>query len=236
MTAPLTAVLVHGAGHTSSIWRRTRAAMRSPTFAVDLPGRATRPADITRVTVEQAADSVAADLRAAVEGDLVLVGHSVAGTVLPSVAARLDGRVRHLVFIAGITAAQDGHLPMESFLGGQEERVARRMASFRQEHEGATLEDLDVRTSSAIDSLNFASQPMMWAGVQESIGRTFVRCLNDPIQPRTLQDRLISACGATEVFDIDSGHTPAQDAPEVLAEILDGILDALRDDAATSVS
>jgi hypothetical protein len=77
---------------------------------------------------------------------------------------------------------------------------------------------------------------MMWAGVRESIGRTFVRCLNDPIQSRTLQDRLISACGATEVFDVDSGHTPAQDAPEVLAEILDGILDALRDDAATSVS
>jgi pimeloyl-ACP methyl ester carboxylesterase len=210
--------------------------MHSPTFAVDLPGRATRPADITRVTVEQAADSVAADIRAAVEGDLVLVGHSVAGTVLPSVAARLDGRVRHLVFIAGITAAQDGHLPMESFLGGQEERVARRMASFRQEHEGATLEDLEVRTSSAIDSLNFASQPMTWAGVQETIGRTFVRCLNDPIQSRALQDRLISACGATQVLDIDSGHTPAQDAPEVLAGILDGILDAVSSDGARSLT
>ena len=230
MTVPLTAVLVHGAGHTNAVWQRTRTAMRSPTIAVDLPGRASRPADITRVTIEQAADSVAADVRAAVDGDLVLVGHSVAGTVLPSVAARLDGRVRHLVFIAGITAAQDGHLPMEAFLGGQEERVARRMAKLRQEHEGATLEDLDVRTSSGIDSLNFAGQPMTWAGITPAVGRTFIRCLNDPIQSRALQDRLIANCGATEVLDIDSGHTPAVDAPDVLAGLLDDILEALLGD------
>jgi pimeloyl-ACP methyl ester carboxylesterase len=226
MTAPLTAVLVHGAGHTSAIWRPTQTAMRSPSVAVDLPGRGSRPADITRVTVEQAADSVAADIKAVVDGDLVLVGHSVAGTVLPSVAARLDGRARHLVFIAGITGVE-GRLPMESFLGGQEERVARRMAIFREAHEGATLEDLDVRTASAIDSLNFASQPMRWAGISDEVGRTFIRCRNDPIQSRDLQDRLIANSGATDVVDIDSGHTPATDAPEVLAGLLDGILDAL---------
>jgi pimeloyl-ACP methyl ester carboxylesterase len=199
--------------------------MRMPSFAVDLPGRGIRPADITRVTIEQAADSVAADIRAAVEGDVVLVGHSVAGTVLPSVAARLSGRVRHLVFVAGITAPE-GRLPMESFLGGQEERVARRMARFREEHKCATAEDLDLRTSSAIDSLNFASQPMRWAGLPDAVGRTFLRCVNDPIQSRELQDHLIATCGATEVFDIDSGHTPAQDAPEALAALLDEILDA----------
>src|SRR5881227_3186067 len=84
VTVPVTAVLVHGAGHTSAVWRRTQTAMRSPSLAVDLPGRGARPADITRVTVEQAADSVGADIRAMVEGDLTLVGHSVAGTVLPS--------------------------------------------------------------------------------------------------------------------------------------------------------
>ena len=235
MTAPLTAVLVHGAGHTSAVWQRTQAAMRWPSVAVDLPGRATRPADITRVTIAQAADSVAVDIRAAIDGDLVLVGHSVAGTVLPSVAARLDGRVRHLVFIAGITGAQ-GRLPMEAFLGGQEDRVARRMASFRREHEGATLEDLDVRTSSAIDSLNFASQPMTWAGITSTVGRTFIRCSNDPIQTRALQDELIANCGATEVFDIDSGHTPAEDAPEVLAGLLDRVLAAVSSDGSPSLA
>jgi pimeloyl-ACP methyl ester carboxylesterase len=228
VTPALTAVLVHGAGHTSAVWRRTQEVLRSPSIAVDLPGRGARPADITRVTVEQAADSVAADIRAAVDGDVVLVGHSVAGTVLPSVAAQLSGRARHLVFIAGITGPE-GRLPMESFLGGQEERVARRMASFREEHSGATAEDLDLRTSSAIDSLNFASQPMRWAGLPDTVGRSFLRCLNDPIQSRELQDRLIANCGASDVFDLDSGHTPAEDVPEALAAVLDKIVDGVRE-------
>lgn len=231
MTTSLTAVLVHGAGHTSDVWQQTRAAMRTPSFAVDLPGRGTRPADITRVRVEQAAESVAADVSAAVEGNLVLVGHSVAGTVLPSVAAHLAGRVRHLVFIAGITAPE-GRVPMESFLGGQQARVARRLAAFREEHAGATLEDLDLRTSSAIDSLNFASQPMTWAGLSDAVGRTFVRCLNDPIQSRDLQDRLIANCGANEVLDIQSRHTPAEEVPVVLAGLLDAIVDSLLDEPA----
>lgn len=50
-------------------------------------------------------DAVAADVMGSVDdSDVVLVGHSVAGTVLPSIAARLGHRVIRLVFIAGITA------------------------------------------------------------------------------------------------------------------------------------
>lgn len=216
-------VLVHGAGHTAGVWADVRAAMSSPTFAVDLPGRGSRPAPITTITIEQAADSVAADVRAAVEGDVVLVAHSVAGTVLPSVAARLGDRVRHLVFVAGVTAPE-GELPLEQFLPGQAEVVAARLVELRREHGDATLEAMDVKTASSIDSLNLSMQPMTWAGVAAALGRTFVRCLRDPIQPRDMQARFAASCGAGEVVDIDAGHTPAIDAPATLAAILDDVV------------
>lgn len=128
-----TAVLVHGAGHDSTVWDGVRAALSHPSVAVDLPGRRSRPADITRVTVASAAASVAAD---APGGDVVLVGHSVAGTVLPSVAALLGDRVRHLVFVAGITGP-DGEPPMELFLPGQAGAVAERLSAWRVEHGAA---------------------------------------------------------------------------------------------------
>ncbi len=218
----LTVVLVHGAGHTAEVWSEVQAAMSSPTIAVDLPGRRSRPADITRVTVEQAADAVAADVRDAVEGDVVLVAHSVAGTVLPSVAARLGARVRHLVFVAGVTAPE-GELPLEQFLPGQTAVVAGRLDELRREHQGASLEAMDVKTASSIDSLNLSSQPMTWAGVPASLGRTFVRCLRDPIQPRDMQARFAASCGAGAIIDIDAGHTAAIDEPVALAAILDDI-------------
>jgi pimeloyl-ACP methyl ester carboxylesterase len=222
----ITTVLVHGAGHTSAVWAATRAASVGPTLAVDLPGRGVHPADLTRVTVDEAADAVAGDVGAAVEGDVVLVGHSVAGTVLPSVAGRLGDRVRALVFVAGISAPE-GRPPVELFLPGQAEHVATRLAELRAEHGGRSLEALDVKTASSIDSLNLCSQPMRWAGIPDSLPRTFVRCLRDPIQSRDLQDRFIASCGADDVVDIDTGHTPAVEDPSALASVLEAIVTAI---------
>ena len=219
----VTAVLVHGAVHDASVWRETEALLRHDSLAVDLPGRGRRPGDITTVRVGDAAASVAADVRAEVEGDVVLVGHSVAGTVLPSAAALLGERARRLVFVAGITAPE-GVLPLEVFLPGRAAVVAARLEELRGRHGGSTLEALDAKAAAAIDSLNLSSQPMAWAGVPASLPRTFVRCLRYPIQPRELQARFIESCGAGAVLDIDSGHTPALDAPAELASLLDGIL------------
>src|SRR5205823_2602382 len=126
----VTAVLVHGAGHSSLVWAETRAALSHPSFAVDLPGRGTRPADITTVTIDEAADAAVADIRGAVDGDLVLVGHSVGGTVLPAVTATLGSRVRHLVFVAGITAP-DGQLPLDVFMPGRADAVAVHLKELR---------------------------------------------------------------------------------------------------------
>jgi pimeloyl-ACP methyl ester carboxylesterase len=219
----MTAVFVHGAGHTAAIWDATQLKMTYPSLAVEMPGRRFRPADITSVTIEQAADSIACDVLSELDGDVVLVGHSVGGVLLPAVTARLGRRVRRLVFVAGITA-REGELPIGVFLPGQAARVGARLADLRREHHGQTLEDLDSRTGRDIDSLNLSSQEMSWAGVPQSVGRTFVRCLADPIQPRAMQDILVRNCGADEVLDLDSGHTPAVDCPEDLAVLVDGIL------------
>ena len=219
-----TVVFVHGAGHSAAVWADTRAALSSPSFAVDLPGRATRPADITTVTVDDAAESITADVEASVDGDILLVGHSIAGTVLPAVTARLGSRVRRLVFVAGLSA-EHGELPTEVFLPGRAEEIAGRLADLRERYEGHTLESLDIKVASSIDSLNFCSQPMDWAGVPGSVPRTFVRCLRDPIQSRDVQERLAAHCGAQRVIDIDTGHTPAIDAPTVLATLLDGLVE-----------
>ena len=70
--AEVTAVLVHGAGHTAAVWSETRAAMSRPTLAVDLPRRGARPADLTTITVDEAIGAVVESVAAAVDGDVVL--------------------------------------------------------------------------------------------------------------------------------------------------------------------
>jgi pimeloyl-ACP methyl ester carboxylesterase len=148
----------------------------------------------------------------------------VAGTILPAVTARLAARVRHLVFVAGI-AAPDRERPLDVFLPDRTEAAVARLQVLRQRYGGQTLESIDLKAASAIDSLNYSSQTMSWAGVPDSLPRTFIRCLRDPIQPRALQDRFIANCAANDVIEIDTGHTPASEAPAALAAALDRLLD-----------
>jgi len=154
--------------------------------------------------------------------------------VLPSVAARLGAQVQHLVFVAGVTAAEE-ELPLEQFLPpGQAEVVAARLAELRREHRGATLESIDLKTGSTVDSLNLSSQPMVWADVPASLGRTFIRCLRDPIQPREMQARFAASCGAGAGDVIEAGHPPAIDEPAALAAVLDGIVSRVAAASATA--
>ncbi len=215
-------VLVHGAGHTSSVWTDTQAAMSAPTLAVNMPGRADRPAELVSVTPSKAASSIARDIEAATASDLVLVGHSVGAIVLPLVAAELLSRVRHLVFVAGITVA-DGHIPIDQYLPERASAARAALSQLREDHAGATLEELDARTSSSIDSINLSSHAMQWSAIPPSLPRTYIRCLRDPIQPSWMQDLFIQGCQANDVLEVDAGHTPALDAPTELGRLLDTI-------------
>jgi pimeloyl-ACP methyl ester carboxylesterase len=230
-----TIVLVHGAGHTSEVWRSTQEHLRHASVAVDIPGRRSRRADVTAVTIDAAADSIAADVRAATHARVVLVGHSAGGILLPAVAARLGARVDHLVFVAGLSA-RDGLMTADTVKPGHSREIAARAAELRERYRDHmlapdALDDAlavidDERVAMTIDSLNFLTQVVSWEGVPASLGRTFVRCLSDPIQSPSLQAELIENCGASRVIDIDTGHTPALDDPQQLAAILDHIADA----------
>jgi pimeloyl-ACP methyl ester carboxylesterase len=226
-----TSVLVHGSGHTARVWGDVQSQLRHRSVAVDLPGRFDRIADIADVTLDDAAASLASDVDTATNGTLVLVGHSVGGVVLPALAARLGVRVAHLVFVAGLSA-RDGDTVMRTVRPDAEAELAVRLAAMRAEFTGCMLDPdpsvtgvraINAKTAAPLDSLNYMEQVVSWSGVPASLPRTFVRCLHDRIQSRALQAALIENCGATDVIDLESGHTPAVAVPDDLAAILDRV-------------
>lgn len=227
--ADTTVVLVHGSGHTARVWGDVQRALRHPSVAVDLPGRADRVADIADVTIDDAAASLLVDVEATTDGRVVLVGHSAGGIVLPALAARLGRRVQHLVFVAGLSA-KDGASVMATVRPDAVEELDARLRALRAEHAGCMLEPdaavegvraIDAKTAAPLDSLNYMAQVVSWAGVRGDVPRTFVRCLRDRIQPRSLQAALAENCGASAVVDLESGHTPAVAVPEQLAAVVD---------------
>jgi len=232
-----TLVLVHGAGHTADVWRAVQDQLRHPSLALDLPGRRNRPGDVTAITIEEAAATAAADVGQATRGSVILVGHSAGGIVLPALAASLDGRVDKLVFVAGLSAPH-GSAVIDTVRPGQRAQTSARLAELRERYRGHMLhpEGLDhdapsiddAKLAMAIESLNFMSQTVSWEGVSPSLERIFVRCLRDPIQSPKLQTLLIRNCQASSIVDVDSGHTPAVDAPAETPTLLDRIADEAR--------
>lgn len=89
-------VLVHGGGHDARCWEPLIAAIARTadvrTLAVDLPGRGTPPGPLRGLTIGACVDAVLDQVRQAELSRLVLVGHSMAGMIVPGVADALEGR------------------------------------------------------------------------------------------------------------------------------------------------
>ena len=105
-------VLVHGGAHAADCWELTIAelAVVAPELrilAVDLPGRGGKPADLTTVTISDWVNSVVADIEDAALGNVVVVGHSMAGLTVPGVVAKLGAaRVCEMILLAAFVPPQ----------------------------------------------------------------------------------------------------------------------------------
>jgi len=105
-------VLVHGGAHAGDCWELTVAELKSKApelrvLALDLPGRGSRPADLEAMTLTGFVDSAVADIEAAALDNLVVVGHSLAGLVVPGIVAKLGAtRVREMVLLAAFVPPQ----------------------------------------------------------------------------------------------------------------------------------
>jgi pimeloyl-ACP methyl ester carboxylesterase len=99
-------VLIHGGQHSADCWDLTvdelhRQAPELLVLQVNLPGHGTTPGNLTTVTVADWVRSAVTQIEDAGLGDVVLVGHSLAGLTVPALVAKLgSSRVREMVLAA----------------------------------------------------------------------------------------------------------------------------------------
>jgi pimeloyl-ACP methyl ester carboxylesterase len=98
-------VLVHGASHAACCWDLVLPHLDLPAVAVDLPGRGSRPADFTSITLDDCVCAVVDGADAAELGRFALVGHSLGGVTITETAWRYPERVARLVYVGAIVCA-----------------------------------------------------------------------------------------------------------------------------------
>lgn len=225
-------VLIHGGGFAASCWDALHAHLVGPVLAVDLPGRGRHPADLQTVCVATAAASIVADIDEAGFDEVMLVGHSLAGSSMPATIGLLGQRVRHAVFVAA-TVPEDGTSGLDTLpedIRGMALEAARTGGSGVLDSELARVlfgNDLNeeqfawMQQRMVPEGLRLTTDPVDLSPLRSEFPRTWIRTLQDVIVPPERQLRFAGNVGDCPVVDLDSGHMCMISQARQLAEIIE---------------
>jgi pimeloyl-ACP methyl ester carboxylesterase len=234
--------LLHGGGQGSWVWDETIAAMQAQSggtarcLALDIPGCGTKRArDTGAVAFEEIAPELVADIEAAGMRDVVLVGHSQAGSTLPGMAKLRPGLFRRLVYLT-CTAPEPGRTSTELMgegLHGQSETevgwpVDPATHTIEQRLRAMFCNDMSTADADAFYAkIGKDMWPMSTYSQREwrydhLIGApsTFIMCLQDMALPPPWQLRFAQRFHAGRIVRLDAGHQAMNTRPQALAELL----------------
>ena len=226
-------VLVHGAGFGANCWAELIPHLCADALAVDLPGRGSRAeVDIRAVSLSHCAEAIRLDVEKQDLRDVVLVGHSFAGVIVPRVMESIADRIRHVVLVSAVVPP-DGTRVLDQIDPGVRAAVEQAIAGgvYHQTRDAAAVmlcNDMDEATAARTldrlvdDSAALLSEPVELRGYALPIPRTYVHLTRDMCYVEELQQRSMSITGG-DVVDLDTGHMAMNSAPKELAALLNGI-------------
>jgi len=232
----------HGGGQGSWVWDETIAALKAQfrgsarCLALDVPGCGTkRGRDTSAVAFGDIASELVADIEAAGMRDVVLVGHSQAGTVLPAMAALRPELFGRLIFVSCI--APDPGLPIIEMVA-----VRMREQGHTEGSRALTNESMSMAERNRVMFCNDMAPDQAeaflaklgqdnWPGSSyeatdwpyghlATVPVSYVLCLEDAILPLEWQERFAERFHADRMARIDAGHQVMNTRPQALAEVL----------------
>jgi pimeloyl-ACP methyl ester carboxylesterase len=188
---------------------------------------------LDQVDIAACATAVREQIDEAGFDEVVLVGHSLAGSSMPATIGLLGDRVRHAVFVA-CTVPEHGRSSLDTLDPEIQEMARSGIASGSEtmvmDEEIAKLvlgDDLDPEQFAwcmdrrVPEAPGLVTEPVDLSPLRSGPPRTWVRTLGDLIVAPDKQLRFARNVGDCPVVDIDAGHMCMVSQPAALAAILD---------------
>jgi pimeloyl-ACP methyl ester carboxylesterase len=232
-----TFVLVHGAWMDASGWEKVTPLLQAEGHAVitpDLPGHGADATPVGSVSLQSYVDRVRETVEQQAE-PVVLVGHSMAGTVISGVAEARPERVRALVYLSAYLLP-DG----DSLFAASTRDTASQLGPFlRPDQEQGVI----AVTPEGLQKVFYhdCTEEDAWAGIARTqpeplaplatpvrvsaqrfgrVPRVYVQTLNDRVVSPALQQQMIAALPCRQVLPMAWGHLAFVAAPAEVARTL----------------
>lgn len=240
MTTPF--VFLHGGGQGSWVWDETIAALAELSggtahcLALDVPGcGAKRGRDTSAISFDDILQELLADIDAAGLADIVMVGHSQAGTVLPRLAALRTGLFRRLIHVsASSPVAGDTvgdmigtglHGASETQVGWPLDPASHSMAEryrlmFCNDMEPVAADHFLARLGEDMWPMSSYAETNWSYHHLAAIPASYVLCERDNSLPAPWQERFATRFQANRIIRLDAGHQVMNTRPRALAAAL----------------
>lgn len=232
-----TYVLVHGAWQAPYVWDAVKADLTSKgnkVIVVELPGHGADNTATYTLSIDAYRDKVIEAI-SGVSEKVILVGHSMGGMVITSVAEKIPSRISKLVYIGAFLPASGqsiGDLAMtdpDSKLGPLLRESADHLTL---DVKRDSLTWLFINDGSQADKdrvlANYRAEPAIPFGNKVtltnanfgSVEKAYIKTLQDIVISPGLQDRMIAAAGIRNVYTVNTSHSPFLAQPKAVSDIL----------------
>jgi pimeloyl-ACP methyl ester carboxylesterase len=235
--APQIYVLVHGAWQAPYVWDSVQADLvknGNKVIVVKLPGHGSDTTDPHRLTLDAYRDEV---INAIAEADsnVILVGHSMGGMVITSVAEKIPNKIRKLVYIGAFLPATGQALTDLAYSDPGSQLGPLLIPSADQltldvKHDSLTylfindgspaVKDLVLTNYRAEPAIPFANKVTLTNEGFGSVDKIYIKTLKDVVISPALQDRMIAAAGIKTVYTVNTSHSPFLAEPHTVSALL----------------
>ncbi len=236
-SAGKTFVLVAGAWQGAYVWQNVKIQLEAQgqkAVVVELPAHGDDNTSPANVSINIYRDKVVNVINA-IDGKVILVGHSLAGVVVSEVAETIPDKLEKLIYVAAFVPANGQSLQDLAFEDAQSQlgpslipsqdmltldvKQENRINIFCQDgsDEAKALLTQKFRVEPAIPFTNKASLSVEKFG---KVDKYYIHTSKDHAIGPDLQDKMANAAGISKTYTLNSGHSPFLSVPDQLTQQL----------------
>jgi pimeloyl-ACP methyl ester carboxylesterase len=238
ITDKKTFVLVHGAFQAAYTWDGVKAALEqqgNKVIVVELPGHGADLTDPSIITMDTYRDKVVAATNQ-VSGKVVLVGHSMGGMVISAVAEAVPNKIERLIYLGAFVptngqsllelASMDTEGHLAPLLIPAADHLTLIISDINQipfifcEDGSAKTKQLLIDQYRPDPAIPFNNPLTLTAPNFGSVTKSYIHTANDQALGLALQNQMVASGNITDVYTIQSSHTPHLSKTAELTQLL----------------